>query len=207
MDFGELSLKPTAPKFRVHLFLLVVLVHAACDLLKTVFKRLGKLMDHLNVKFGGTPGEKLTFTEPGDFSKLLKKETYRPFRILKGVTMLLALFSEFLLPYVLFNKTTAVLKTNFQKQVESYAPFALVTFKLPDHPRDFLKSKAQLDQLMEEDYKQESSAKMNVFDFFNSLSDMTENSDEAIQQKLEEHVKLNSEKLQEDFDSNSIHRS
>uniref|UniRef100_A0A3B0MR07 Uncharacterized protein n=1 Tax=Theileria annulata TaxID=5874 RepID=A0A3B0MR07_THEAN len=202
MDLGELTLKTVTPKFRVHLFLLVVFVHSVCDLLKALFKRLGKLMDDLNVKFGGPPGEKLTLKDAADMSKIFRKENFRPFKLLKGVTLVLAFLAEFLLPYCLFNKTTSVLKTNFQKQVDSYSPFALVTCKLPEHPRFFLKSKAELDRLMEEDYKEESSARMNVFDFFASLSDMTENTDEAMKERLEEHVKQNSLKLQEEFDNN-----
>lgn len=195
-------LKAPGSQVRLHLIHLVVMVHAFCDLSKFVFTRVGALFEGLHTKLRGEEPEKLTLKDMNDFTRVLSKRNMSVFRVVKGLTVVLAFLSEFLLPYYLFNKGTKLLRTNFQRQVAAYGPFVLVTCRRP-HLAHVFKSKKELESLMRQELESEK-----------HLDELDPDApDDKVQEKFNQQLVKDSKKLNPDspedaliYNLNSFHR-
>ncbi|UKK01417.2 hypothetical protein MACK_002231 [Theileria orientalis] len=204
-DSVSFLLKAPAPRFRVHLLLIVVLVHGACDLLRYTFTKLGELFDKINFKITKKHPQKLTLKDFNHFETVLKSGNLTPFRLLKGLTVALVFLSEFLLPYYLFNKSTKVLRTNFERQVHSYGPLTLVTCRVPD-VKDFLKGKKELDALIHEEFESEKQFSLNLGELFESLDQLDDDDPQKVQERVNQQLEKDTKKKRATLDeSNNLY--
>ncbi|BAM41358.1 conserved hypothetical protein [Theileria orientalis strain Shintoku] len=195
MSDGSVSflLNAPAPRFRVHLLLIVVLVHGLCDLLRYTFTKLGELFDKVNFKLTKKHPQKLTLKDFNNFETVLRSGNMTPFRLLKGLTVVLVFLCEFLLPYYLFNKSTKVLRTNFERQVHSYGPLTLVTCRVPD-PRDFFRGKKELEALVHEELEAEKQFSLNLGELFESLHDLEDDDPVKVQERVNQQLEKDTRK-------------